>query len=328
MALLLVATGASAVPSTPIASNEAVFAIHAPSKMRVLIIDGKGMLERGQTEASRLQCHSSAVYSDYKKFARDSARELGIDAEIRQSDIETEVVGWVRAAALEGFDAMVMNPGGFLTSAAVGAAVGEVGIPIFEVHYSNVVAHGYLTTVGQNATGVFYGNKLLGYRYALMAAAATATSEWTQFDYPKAQPAPPPPATVPATVLATVPSTVLGQVQIGPTEAAASPPVVMGTVVMGTVVSTVGDVAAATAVPISAASSRAEMAVGGASSSVPSGVPPLIDIVNLLKRELGLEGNVAEVISRACKELGISPEGKSLTDQAKECWMAVTSRKV
>ena len=156
------------------------------AQMRVLIINGKGLLERGQTEASRLKFHSSAVYSDYVAFAQDSANEIGIDAEIRQSDDEAETVGWVRSAAQEGFDAMLMNPAGFLNSSAVGAAVGEVGMPFFEVHYSNVVAAGLLTTIGQNATGCFYGTKLLGYRYALMAAAATATSEWSKFDYPKA----------------------------------------------------------------------------------------------------------------------------------------------
>ena len=156
------------------------------AQMRVLIINGQGLLERGQTEASRLKFHSSAVYSDYVTFAQDSANEIGIDAEIRQSDDEAETVGWVRSAAQEGFDAMLMNPAGFLNSSAVGAAVGEVGIPFFEVHYSNVVAAGLLTTIGQNATGCFYGTKLLGYRYALMAAAATATSEWSKFDYPKA----------------------------------------------------------------------------------------------------------------------------------------------
>ena len=151
--------------------------------MRILVLNGLGLDVRGQTEASRLKFGSSAVYSDYVKIAKDSARELGIEVEVRQSNDEAEFVRWVRTASQEGFDAMLMNPSGFLKSAAVGAAVGEVGMPFFEVHYSNVLAKGLVTTVGRNSTGVFYGNKLLSYRYALIGAAATATKKWTQFDY-------------------------------------------------------------------------------------------------------------------------------------------------
>jgi 3-dehydroquinate dehydratase II len=155
-----------------------------PGAMRVLILNGQGLDVRGQTEKSRIQFGSSAVYSDYVKIAKDSARELGVEVEVRQSNDEAEFVRWVRTAAQEGFDAMLMNPSGFLKSTAVGAAVGDVGMPFFEVHYSNVLAKGLMTTVGQNSTGVFYGNKLLSYRYALIGAAATATKKWTQFDYP------------------------------------------------------------------------------------------------------------------------------------------------
>ena len=153
--------------------------------MRVLILNGQGLDVRGQTEASRLKFGSSAVYSDYVKFAKDSARELGIDVEVRQSNNEAEFIRWVRAAAQEGFDAVLMNPAGFLKSPAVGAAVGEVKMPFFEVHYSNVLARGLVTTVGQKLDWRVLRNKLLGYRYALIGAAATATKEWTRFDYPQ-----------------------------------------------------------------------------------------------------------------------------------------------
>lgn len=88
----------------------------------------------------------------------------------------------------------------------------------------------------------------------------------------------------------------LGETVLGwfsPAAAATSAPVVMGTV-MGT-------------------------AVGAASASA----PPLVEMVNALKRELGIEGNVSEVVARACRELGVSTEGKNLTEQATECWVLV-----
>ena len=58
-------------------------------------------LSSGQTEASRIKFGSDAVYSDYVKIAKDSARELGVDVEVRQSNDEAEFVRWVRAAAQE-----------------------------------------------------------------------------------------------------------------------------------------------------------------------------------------------------------------------------------
>jgi len=52
-------------------------------------------------------------------------------------------------------------------------------------------------------------------------------------------------------------------------------------------------------------------------------VPPLIEIVELMKRELGLTGNVSEVVREGCAQLGVSAEGKTLIEQAKECWLAL-----
>jgi len=96
-----------------------------PGAMRVLILNGQGLDVRGQTEKSRIQFGSSAVYSDYVKIAKDSARELGVEVEVRQSNDEAEFVRWVRTAAQEGFDAMLMNPSGFLKSTAVGRRCGN-----------------------------------------------------------------------------------------------------------------------------------------------------------------------------------------------------------
>jgi len=42
-------------------------------------------------------------------------------------------------------------------------------------------------------------------------------------------------------------------------------------------------------------------------------------MVNKFKFELGIDGNVAEVVSKACAELGVSTKGNSLIEQASEC---------
>lgn len=69
--------------------------------------------------------------------------------------------------------------------------------------------------------------------------------------------------------------------------------------------------------------------IGGASAAAPSAPqdgdapPPLIEIVDLLKRELGLRGTIEQVISASCEQLGVKTKGKSLIEQAKECWILV-----
>ena len=52
-----------------------------------------------------------------------------------------------------------------------------------------------------------------------------------------------------------------------------------------------------------------------------AGVPPLVEIVEMLKTQLELSGNIAEVVAAACEALGVSTEGKSLSAQAQECWL-------
>ena len=59
-------------------------------------------------------------------------------------------------------------------------------------------------------------------------------------------------------------------------------------------------------------------AVGAASA------PPLVEMVNVLKSQLGLAGTISEVVERACQELGVNTEGMNLNQKATECWMMLS----
>ena len=50
--------------------------------------------------------------------------------------------------------------------------------------------------------------------------------------------------------------------------------------------------------------------------------PPLHDIVDALKRNLGLDGTWPEVVDAACLQLGVAPTG-SLQEKADACWRAM-----
>ena len=50
--------------------------------------------------------------------------------------------------------------------------------------------------------------------------------------------------------------------------------------------------------------------------------PPLHEICDALKRNLGLDGNFEEVVNAACLQLGVAPTG-SLPEKADACWRAM-----
>ena len=46
-------------------------------------------------------------------------------------------------------------------------------------------------------------------------------------------------------------------------------------------------------------------------------------MVEVFKREMGLSGTVADVVHNACKQLGLTHEGKPLLQAANEAWIVL-----
>jgi 3-dehydroquinate dehydratase-2 len=68
----------------------------------------------------------------------DLAREENIHVEIRQSNVEGELVTWIQEAKGR-FDAIIINPAGYThTSVTIRDAIAAVAIPTVEVHLSNI----------------------------------------------------------------------------------------------------------------------------------------------------------------------------------------------
>ena len=129
----------------------------------------------------------SAVWSDRSapvtlvngvdaRLIEAEAAELGLDAVVRQSDSEAQLLDWIHAAADAG-DPVIINAGALThTSIALRDACAELRAPLIEVHISNVHAreefrhHSYLSAV---ATGVIVGLGVQGYLLALRYLAKT-----------------------------------------------------------------------------------------------------------------------------------------------------------
>ena len=69
------------------------------------------------------------------------AATLGHETVWRHSDHEGDLVGWLLGAAGDGHDAVVINPGALSHySYAIRDAVEACGLPVIEVHMSNIAA--------------------------------------------------------------------------------------------------------------------------------------------------------------------------------------------
>jgi 3-dehydroquinate dehydratase-2 len=106
------------------------------------------------------------------------AGDLGVAVEGLQSDHEGDLVAAVLAAAGRGVAAVVLNPGALAhTSYALRDAVEAAGVPVVEVHLSNVHARErwrHHLAVAPAAAGVIAGLGPASYELGLRAAAMLA----------------------------------------------------------------------------------------------------------------------------------------------------------
>ena len=140
----------------------------------VLVLNGPNLGRLGRREPD---VYGSTTHADLVRLIETEAAELGLDAVVRQSDSEAQLLDWIHAAADAG-DPVIINAGALThTSIALRDACAEHRAPLIEVHISNVHAreefrhHSYLSAV---ATGVIVGLGVQGYLLALRYLAAPA----------------------------------------------------------------------------------------------------------------------------------------------------------
>lgn len=140
--------------------------------MTVLVLNGPNLGRLGVREPD---VYGTATYADLVERCESVAAEVGLEVEVRQTDDEAEMIGWLHAAADAG-SAVVLNAGAWThTSVAVRDAASQLSEPLIEVHLSNVHARepfrhtSYLSDI---AAAVIVGMGLDGYAAALRHLAA------------------------------------------------------------------------------------------------------------------------------------------------------------
>ncbi|WP_395704025.1 type II 3-dehydroquinate dehydratase [Aquabacterium sp.] len=139
---------------------------------RILVLNGPNLNLLGTREPA---VYGATTLADVEALCRDAAQQKGAEAECRQSNHEGQLIDWIheagvahRAGQLAG---VVFNAGAYThTSVALHDAIKGSGVPVIEVHISNVHAresfrhHSWLSPV---AAGIVVGFGVDGYVLAI-----------------------------------------------------------------------------------------------------------------------------------------------------------------
>lgn len=138
--------------------------------MRIRVIHGPnlnllGMREPGWYGTDTLETLNAQI--------EDLGRSLGVEVEIFQSNSEGEIVGLIQECVGRA-DALVINPAAYTHySIAIRDAVAAIGLPVVEVHLSNIHAREefrHRSVVAPVARGQIAGFGSYSYLLGLQAA--------------------------------------------------------------------------------------------------------------------------------------------------------------
>lgn len=139
--------------------------------MRVLVLNGPNL---GRLGARQPEVYGSTSYDELAGLCASEGAELGLDVEVRQTDSEAELVGWLHEAADAGTP-VVLNPAAFTHySYALRDACAMLTAMLVEVHLTNPHTREefrHTSVVSGVATGVIAGFGMDSYRLALRAVA-------------------------------------------------------------------------------------------------------------------------------------------------------------
>ena len=103
--------------------------------MKVLVINGPNLNLLGLREPA---LYGSQNFAALQEFIHESARELGIEVELFQSNHEGAIVDAIQGA-YNRMDAILINPAAYThTSVAILDALKAVALPTVEVHLTDI----------------------------------------------------------------------------------------------------------------------------------------------------------------------------------------------
>lgn len=144
--------------------------------MNIVVINGPNLNMLGKREPS---IYGSVSYDGLVTRIGQWSDSLGVSVRVFQSNDEGEIVDTIQAAHTS--DGIIINAGGYThTSVAIRDALLSIGLPVVEVHLSNIFSREEFrkrSFISDIAVGVITGFGITGYRLALIALHEHLTSQ-------------------------------------------------------------------------------------------------------------------------------------------------------
>ena len=135
----------------------------------IIIINGPNLNLLGEREQSQ---YGSITFEELKKNCLDKAKELKINIDFTQSNIEGEIVTIVQEARKK-YDGIIINAAGFThTSVSIRDALDIFKKPIIELHISNIYKREkfrHKSLISDIVTGGIFGLGINGYILAIIS---------------------------------------------------------------------------------------------------------------------------------------------------------------
>ena len=135
----------------------------------IIIINGPNLNLLGEREQSQ---YGSITFEQLKKNCLDKAKELNINLDFYQSNIEGEIVTCIQNAR-DKYDGIIINAAGFThTSVAIRDSLDIFKKPIIELHISNIYKREEFrkkSLISDIATGGIFGLGDYGYILAIIS---------------------------------------------------------------------------------------------------------------------------------------------------------------
>ncbi|MFL0196730.1 type II 3-dehydroquinate dehydratase [Clostridium sp. WILCCON 0269] len=104
--------------------------------MNILVINGPNLDFLGIREKN---IYGNENYEDLCEFINNKAKDLELNVEVVQSNIEGQIVEYIHEAYFKKYDGIIINPAAYTHySIAIYDALKAVNIPTIEVHLSNI----------------------------------------------------------------------------------------------------------------------------------------------------------------------------------------------
>ena len=139
---------------------------------KVLVLNGPNLGRLGSREP---EVYGSATFADLAARVVSAAKDAGLEADVRQTNDESELIGWLHEA-VDSKTNVILNPAAFthysyaLRDAA--SLVTKAGLKLIEVHISNPHAREefrHNSVISGIATGVIAGFGIESYVLAIKA---------------------------------------------------------------------------------------------------------------------------------------------------------------